>query len=64
MKVGARVVAPGQVKVAMTGTMGYLDAANPPCTVSIRYNLDMQIKDLTLNINECQLMSFLFIYSL
>ena len=61
MKVGARVVAPGQVKVAMTGTMGYLDAANLPYTVSIRYNFDIQIKEhtLTRNLDECQLMLFL-----
>ena len=45
MKVGARVVAAGQVKLAMTGTMDYLDAANLPYIVSIRYKFDMQMRE-------------------
>ena len=67
MKVGARVVAAGQVKLAMTGTMDYLDAANLPYIVSIRYNFDMQMREHTLlhlNVDEYQLISFMFLYSL
>ena len=63
MKVGARVVAAGQVKPAMTGTMGYLDAANLPYTVSIRYNFDIQIKEHTF-VDERPLILFMFLYSL
>ena len=62
MKVGARVVAAGQVKLAMTGTMDYLDAANLPYIVSIRYNFDMQMREY--NVDEFQLILFLFLYSL
>ena len=40
-----RVVAAGQVKLAMNGTMVYLAAANLPYIVSIRYNFDMQMKE-------------------
>ena len=53
VKVGERVVAAGQVKLAMTGTMGYLDAANLPYIVSIKYSFDIQIKQHTLNVDEC-----------
>ena len=54
MKVGERVVAAGQVKLAMTGTMGYLDAANLPYIVSIKYSFDIQIKQhKRRNVDEC-----------